>query len=103
HPAFRLRTTEQIQTHLRFFDLPAQHLGYTLGEHANGDPWRTIVVLFNARCTPAAVALPGDDWVVVVDQERAGKLALAYHHSAQLTVAPLSALDLVDRASYALA
>ena len=100
HPAFRLRTTEQIQTHLRFLDLPAQLIGYTLGEYANGDPWRTIVVLFNAKDTPATVALPGDDWVVVVDQERAGTEAVAVLPSSAVEVAPLSALVLVDRVSF---
>ncbi|HHT05309.1 MAG TPA: type I pullulanase [Hydrogenispora sp.] len=100
HPAFRLRTTEQIQTHLRFLELPPQLIGYTLGEHANGDSWRMIVVLFNAHCNPVTVALPGDDWVVVVDQQRAGTEALTSHHSAQVAVPPLSALVLVDRASF---
>ena len=100
HPAFRLRTTEQIQTHLRFLDLPAQQIGYTLGEHANGDPWRLIVVLFNAQNDWVTVALPGDDWVIVVDQDRAGTAALAYHNSNHVEVAPLSALVLVDRASF---
>lgn len=59
-----------------------------------------IVVLFNAHCNPVTVALPGDDWVVVVDQQRAGTEALTSHHSAQVAVPPLSALVLVDRASF---
>lgn len=100
HPAFRLRTSEQIQTHLHFLDLPAQLIGYTLGDHANGDSWRMIVVLFNARTTPAPVALPGEDWVVVVDRQHAGTEALGYVRGPEVAVEPLSALILVDRASF---
>jgi len=100
HPAFRLCTTEQIQAHLRFMDLPTQLIGYTLGEHANGDPWRLIVALFNARTTPVSVALPAGEWVVVVDQRQAGVKALGYVTGPEVEVEPLSALVLVDRASF---
>ncbi len=100
HPAFRMRHTEQIQAHLHFLDLPSQLVGYTLDQHANGDPWRVIIVLFNARTTPTAMALPANEWVVVVDSRQAGTKALGYINGSQVEVEPLSALILVDRESF---
>lgn len=103
HPAFRMRQTEQIQAHLHFLDLPGQLVGYTLDQHANGDPWRVILVLFNARTTPFVMRLPvspASEWVVVVDPQRAGTKALSYVCSAQVEVEPLSTLVLVDQESF---
>ena len=59
-----------------------------------------IVVLFNARTIPAPVALPAGEWVVVVDQRHAGMEALGYVTGPEVVVEPLSALVLVDRASF---
>ena len=72
-----MRTTEEIQRHLEFLEMPApQMVGYVLKDHANGDSWGQIVVLFNGGTAPQSVSLPGAGWVVVVDGERAGQEAL---------------------------
>ncbi|ALD22311.1 type I pullulanase [Hymenobacter sp. DG25A] len=67
HPAFRLPTQELIQQHLVFLpDMPANTIGYQLQNHAGGDEWGTITVLFNGNPAPAAVAAPAGSYTVVL-------------------------------------
>ncbi|MDO8929689.1 MAG: type I pullulanase, partial [Bacteroidota bacterium] len=50
HPAFRMRSSDQIREHLIFSDdyLPGV-ASYVLVNHANGDEWRTILIVFNGN------------------------------------------------------
>lgn len=56
HPAFRMATTAQIQTNLRFLSAPAGVIGYSINGAAVKDQWKQIQVWFNG--TNEAVALP---------------------------------------------
>ncbi len=100
HPAFRLGTAEEVRHHLRFLPTTEGVVAYTLRDHANGDPWKTIVVIFNANCEAVKVDLPGQDWVVVVDGNRAGTTMLRQLEGDLVSVPARSALILVDGASY---
>ncbi|TYZ13524.1 type I pullulanase [Hymenobacter lutimineralis] len=67
HPAFRLPTRELVQQHLEFLpDQPATTIGYRLLNHAGGDEWGTIVVLFNGNRQPATLTVPGGRYSVVL-------------------------------------
>lgn len=74
HPAFRLRGREQIERSLNFLRCDSGVIAYRLHRHAGGDPWRTILVVFNANPHPVTFTLPepGESWNVVVDHTRAG-------------------------------
>lgn len=67
HPAFRLPTAELIQQHLAFLpDTPPGTLAYRLQDHAGGDTWQTIVVVFNGNRQPARIPLPAGSYKVVL-------------------------------------
>ena len=101
HPAFRMPTTKQIQDHLEFLPMPSDFMvGYSLNNHANGDPWKTIVVLFNASLEDQLVNLPGKGWVIVVDGQRAGVEALGAVSGETVTIPARSSLVLVDTQSF---
>lgn len=100
HPAFRMRSAEDIQRNLVFLDLPNRMIGYTLIDHANGDPWETIVVLFNSARIARKVKLPGRHWVAVADGHRAGITSLKRIIGDQVTVSGLGALILADMKSF---
>ena len=101
HPAFRLSTAEEIQIHLRFLPVFAHHMvAYALGEYANGDPWQTIVVVFNANAESKEMELPGEDWVIVVNGQEAGTTMLDRIQGDSWTVPPHTAMVLVDADSY---
>ena len=56
HPAFRMGTADEIRHHLRFLPTAPGLVAYMLRDHANGDPWETIVVIVQCR-------LPGEKGV----------------------------------------
>lgn len=68
HPAFRMPTTAMIQKHLRFTDMNDPLLvAYQLNDHANGDPWKDILVILNGDTVGKQVALPKGSWTIAAD------------------------------------
>ncbi|MDE6629149.1 MAG: DUF3372 domain-containing protein, partial [Muribaculaceae bacterium] len=66
HPAFRMTTAEDIARHLRFDKVSADNLvSYSLVDHANGDSWKEIKIIFNGADTDAEVRIPKGKWLVV--------------------------------------
>lgn len=66
HPAFRMPTTEMISQHLRFLPTGDDLLvGFYIGDHANGDPWKDIVVYYNAHGKATEAYLPDGKYRVV--------------------------------------
>jgi pullulanase len=67
HPAFRLPTQALIAQHLIFLPgLPPGTIGYQLTDHAGGDAWQTITVLFNGQRQPTTVPVPAGSYRVVL-------------------------------------
>lgn len=101
HPAFRMATDSEVQRHLRFLPVTDGHMiAYCLKDHANDDPWETIVVIFNANQVERNLPLPGSDWVIVVNQDVAGITILDEIEDSVAIVPPMTALVLVDAPSY---
>lgn len=66
HPAFRIPTTEGLQQWLHFLDMgDSGVIAYTLGEYANGDAWKEILVAYNGNRNPADIYIPEQEWTVV--------------------------------------
>lgn len=65
HPAFRMTNYEQMTKHLKFIDLNTPNVvAYTLSDHANGDSWKNILVIFNGNRKNVSVELPEGVWSV---------------------------------------
>lgn len=71
HPAFRMPTAEQVKAHLHFHQSPEGTVMFTLDDHANGDPWKRILVIYNQKEHPVTVHLPGENWKVAAEDGRA--------------------------------
>ena len=66
HPAFRIPTAEGLQQGLHFLDTgDSGVIAYTLGEYANGDAWKEILVAYNGNRQQAEFHIPEADWTVV--------------------------------------
>ena len=66
HPAFRMTSAEQVAKHLTFDEKTGKNVvAYTLNNHANGDAWGTILVVFNGNRKPTTYKLPVGTWTAV--------------------------------------
>lgn len=66
HPAFRIPTVEGLQQWLHFMDTgDSGVIAYTLGEYANGDEWKEILVAYNGNRDQAVINIPEQEWIVV--------------------------------------
>ncbi|PHI20801.1 type I pullulanase [Lewinellaceae bacterium SD302] len=68
HRAFRLRTTEAIQTHLNFLDTDDDELlvAYEIKDVPN-DNWKHIVVAYNGNGESKYLDLPAGSWQIVAN------------------------------------
>ena len=97
HPAFRIPTADELRRCLRFLDTgDSGVIAYTLGEHANGDPWREILVAYNGNRSRAEFHIPEGDWIAVCRDGRIGPAGGEQEHlpGGNTAIAPSSALIL---------
>ncbi len=72
HPAFRMDQAAQVNACMEFVPGLGDHLvAYVLKDHANGDTWRNILVVYNGSGVKRQVAISGT-WKVVADARDAG-------------------------------
>lgn len=65
HPAFRMTSAEDIRKNLEFKKVANGLLSYTIKNNANGDAWKTILVIYNARTEAVDYRFTGD-WQLAV-------------------------------------
>ena len=59
HPAFSMPTAGMVKRHLHFLHTEPGVVAFHIKDHANGDTWKDIIVVYNANRTVARVALEG--------------------------------------------
>lgn len=91
HPAFRMRTAQQIKEHIQFLETPKKTVGFIIKEHANNDSWEEIIVIYNGDINHQQISLPEGEWSVVVDKYKAGVKTL-YTLSGTIKIPPISAM-----------
>ncbi|UQZ34448.1 type I pullulanase [Paenibacillus sp. PK3_47] len=75
HPAFRLRSAEEIRAGLVFEKAPAGTVAYTLRNHAGGDPAEHLYVLYNPHAAELTLNLPQlGEWTLAFGEELVTKL-----------------------------
>ncbi|NLU53203.1 MAG: type I pullulanase [Clostridiaceae bacterium] len=97
HPAFRIKTAEEVASKLKFIDTPDHLIAYTIENYANKDNWKTILVAFNASGNDEKVSLPlKTKWNIVVDGNKAGVETLATLQGDLIIVPAMSAIVAYD-------
>ncbi len=76
HPAFRLTSADEVRKHLSFLASPDNTVAFQLTDHANGDSWKNIVVIYNPTKASVVVALPEGRWTIVGTQGRVDETPL---------------------------
>ncbi|HQA75707.1 MAG TPA: type I pullulanase [Salinivirgaceae bacterium] len=76
HPAFRMTTAEQINNHLTFRTQDTNLISYTINDNANGDSWKTILVIFNSNRHDILYTLPAGNWIAVCEHGKINQSGL---------------------------
>lgn len=98
HPAFRIPTANQMRNHLFFSsDYQPGVVSYTLINHANGDPWKTILVIFNGNRTPITFKLdPQVSWRIIARGTIINTESTEYISASEIVVPEISMLLLTE-------
>ncbi|SHF54323.1 pullulanase [Bacteroides faecichinchillae] len=95
HPAFRIPTVEGVQQYLHFMDTgDSGVIAYTLGEYANGDEWKEILVAYNGNRHQTEFNIPKQDWIVVCRDGRIDLDGQERMRGGNIQIMPSSALIL---------
>lgn len=99
HPAFRMTTADDIARHLVFDKIDSSKtpnlISYSLKDHANGDKWQEIKVVFNGASTPQTVNVKKGDWKIVAQDGKIDPESfLGATKGGKITLKPYSALIL---------
>ena len=96
HPAFRMSSADDVRKHLSFLASPDNTVAFQLTDHANGDAWKNIVVIYNPTKANAVVTLPEGSWTVVGTQGHVGETSLG--QAAGTVVVPGIACEILYQA-----
>lgn len=99
HPAFRLTSAEEIARHLVFDNIDSAKqpnlISYSLKNHAGGDSWGEIKVIFNGAAEARTVNVPKGKWkIVAIDGHINADGDLGTSKGGKISVPPYSALIL---------
>lgn len=92
HPAFRMPTNDLIQENLKFEknNIPGI-ISYQLINHANGDKWKNIFVVFNGNKESKSVELPAGKWTLIANETGVNETGFAIITDNKINVAGISA------------
>ena len=69
-------------------------IAYTLGEHANNDEWKEILIAYNGNRNQAEISIPEGEWTVVCRDGQISMDGLDSLQGGTVTIAASSALIL---------
>ncbi len=97
HPAFRLATAEEVARHIVFDDTKdiPNLISYSLIDHAGGDEWQEIKLVFNGSDEIREIIVPEASWTVIAEDGMIKADGLSTTEGGKVTIAPRSALILV--------
>ncbi|MDE5918770.1 MAG: DUF3372 domain-containing protein, partial [Duncaniella sp.] len=94
HPAFRMTTAEEVAKHIKFDKTEPGFISYTITDHANGDEFKDIKLIFNGSSSPRTVKVAKGNWTVIAEDGKLNADGLGQSKCGNLIVAPCSALIL---------
>ena len=99
HPAFRMTSADQIARHLVFDKIDSSKtpnlISYSLKDHANGDAWKEIKVVFNGADKAQSVRIPKGKWMIVAHEGKISpETGLGSFGGGSISLPPHSALIL---------
>jgi pullulanase len=98
HPAFRMPSTQMIQTHLIFLDTKDTNIiAYQISGNANGDAWKNILVVFNGNTTDKKISIPAGNWTLAVDANTINEKGIKQVSAGETIIPAISAYILYEK------
>ena len=98
HPAFRMTSAKDIARNLVFDKIDSKKtpnlISYSLKNHANGDEWEEIKVVFNGASESRNVDVKKGDWTVVARDGKINPKGMGEFKGGKIELTPYSALIL---------
>lgn len=93
HPAFRLGDAEKVVKHLEFLPVKKTNVvAYRLKEHAGGDAWEDIYVVFNGNRKAVKLDVPKGEYTVVCRDGQVNEAGLGVVKGGKVSVPAQSAM-----------
>ncbi|WP_461451241.1 type I pullulanase [Mucilaginibacter sp.] len=97
HPAFRMTTAGEIRRHLKFVETgDPSTIVYQLTDNANGDKWKTILVILNGSKNAKTVIIPKGNWELVSDGNQTNEAGINAVNGSSVIVPGTTAYVLHD-------
>ena len=96
HPAFRLGKAELVRKHLQFLPSEPCLVGFMLKNHAGGDTWKDIIIIFNSNREEKKVNIPDGKYTIVCQDGKIEERGLGEIVGGEIIVHPQSALIIHD-------
>ncbi len=95
HPAFRMTTADDIAKNIVFDTVEGNNLiSYSIKNHANGDEWAEIKLVFNGSEESRQVKVGKGNWIVIARDGKIEANGLGTCRGGKIDVEPTSALIL---------
>lgn len=95
HPAFRMTSAEDIARNIRFDDIDTPNvISYSIVNHANGDKWKEIKLIFNGSEDSVSIKVPRGKWIVIARDGKIAAQGMGTVDGGMIAVEPTSALIL---------
>ena len=95
HPAFRMTTAADIAKNIVFDKIKSPNvISYSIRNHANGDAWGEIKVIFNGSDAPFAAKIAKGNWTIVARDGKLNPDGMGTTKGGTIVVEPTSALIL---------
>ena len=87
HPAFRMPSAKMIRKNLRFINTgDAGIISYQIGNNANGDTWKNILVILNSNATRKSIKLPAGNWTLAANEKEVNEKGIKDYSRGSLTI-----------------
>ncbi|MDK2910331.1 MAG: pullulanase [Bacteroidales bacterium] len=97
HPAFRMRTQQDIEKNLEFFNTGKNCVvAYTINGAAVGDSWKRILVVFNGNRHAEQIPIPAGNWKVILNGDHFMEAPSSWTNIPALNIMPSSAMILAE-------
>lgn len=97
HPAFRMTNTDVIKENLEFFDISIPGVvAFKLNDYTGAEPWKTIVVIYNASNLTQRIDLPKANWTEVFNEKGLSINGYRTISNNRVNVPPVSAMVLAE-------